>query len=518
MPAVDFTRKRAESVSDAALDDLEAIEGPASAVPAEGAVLDGGFVRTGRPISVLPGDPGPATRRGSELSLSELASDVEAVSLRDLGVVLGPASAPPAWAGAPAGKLEEAASGLRPRPTRRPPKEEPKAGEKPRFFQLDEPVPVEEKPRAPEVDSGMMDIRRLAAESMAVRAKPSFFRVDSILPPPSSDEILVTTDDEPPPPSSGGRADLGALLSPEGGKRGARSDDLLLQLNGGIFAAGPPASPPAPAVAPAPDAPIAPVLPLDRAPPSVRSRPVDDAADAQEQAEPPRPARSSTAPDPVVSEGRPGNGRRGGLGGWVTGGALAAAVATLIAWRLGTAPAVPPPARETTTPTGEPARTAAPPPAMPPPRLEPSSPASSSAGSAPSSAPMAKKAPEPSRTNVPAATVAPATPAPAPAPAPAPTLAPAPSPAAGEFDTSAAKAALAAAASAASACKQPDDPGGGARVSVTFAPSGRVTIARVTGSYQGTPTGSCIARAFRTISVPAFGGDPVTVTKEVAIR
>jgi hypothetical protein len=501
MPAVDFGRRRGEGTpaEDAAVDDLEAISGPASIVPADGALLDGGFVRTGRPISVLPGDPGPATRRGAELSLSELASDVEAVSLRDLEVVLGPASAPPAWSGAPAGKLEEAASGLRPRSTRRPPKAEEKP--KAHFFQIDEPPPAAKKPRAPEVDSGMVDIRRLAAESMAGNAKPSFFRVDSLLPPPSSEEIPVITDDEPPPPSSG-RADLGALLSPDGDRHGPRSDDLLLQLNGGIFAE----SPPAPPVAL--DAPIAPVLPLDRVPPSTRSLPVEEAA--QEHADPRSPARSSVAPDPVVSERRQGHGRRSGLGGWVAGGALAAAVATLIAWRLGTAPAVAPPPRETATSTAEPVRTAEPPPAPLPPPVEPTAPALPSSTPSAAREPLAKRAPEPVRTNVPATTATPPpTHAQVPAPAPAP---------AGDFDASAARAALAAAGSAASACKQPDDPGGGARVSVTFAPSGRVTIARVTGSYQGTPTGSCIARAFRTISVPAFGGEPVTVSKDIAIR
>jgi hypothetical protein len=45
-----------------------------------------------------------------------------------------------------------------------------------------------------------------------------------------------------------------------------------------------------------------------------------------------------------------------------------------------------------------------------------------------------------------------------------------------------------------------------------------VTIARISGQFQGTPTGSCIARAFRTVSVPPFAGEPVTVTKDVAIR
>jgi hypothetical protein len=88
-----------------------------------------------------------------------------------------------------------------------------------------------------------------------------------------------------------------------------------------------------------------------------------------------------------------------------------------------------------------------------------------------------------------------------------------------EFDRAAAKAALAAAAGAAAACKQPDDPSGGAKVTLVFMPSGRVTSAKITGGpYQGTPTGSCIARAFRGISVPPFSGDPVTISKDVSLR
>jgi hypothetical protein len=95
-----------------------------------------------------------------------------------------------------------------------------------------------------------------------------------------------------------------------------------------------------------------------------------------------------------------------------------------------------------------------------------------------------------------------------------------PPPAGGaEFDRGAAKAALASAASAAAGCKQGDDPSGGARVSVTFAPSGRVTSARiVSGPFQGTKTGGCIAQTFRTASVPPFSGDPVTVAKEISVQ
>jgi hypothetical protein len=51
---------------------------------------------------------------------------------------------------------------------------------------------------------------------------------------------------------------------------------------------------------------------------------------------------------------------------------------------------------------------------------------------------------------------------------------------------------------------------------VTFAPSGRVTQANLQGPpFAGTATGSCIAKAFRSSSVPPFEGDPVTVSKTV---
>ena len=102
----------------------------------------------------------------------------------------------------------------------------------------------------------------------------------------------------------------------------------------------------------------------------------------------------------------------------------------------------------------------------------------------------------------------------------APVVTPPPPPAGGaEFDRSAAIAALNAAAGRAAACKQPDDPAGGASVSVTFAPSGRVTSSKVTTPpFQGTPTGGCIASAFRAAKVPPFEGAPVSVTKNVSLR
>jgi hypothetical protein len=56
-------------------------------------------------------------------------------------------------------------------------------------------------------------------------------------------------------------------------------------------------------------------------------------------------------------------------------------------------------------------------------------------------------------------------------------------------------------------------------VQVTFAPSGRVTSATVMGPpFAGTAVGGCVAGAFRRAKVPAFSGNPVTVSKSFAIN
>lgn len=86
------------------------------------------------------------------------------------------------------------------------------------------------------------------------------------------------------------------------------------------------------------------------------------------------------------------------------------------------------------------------------------------------------------------------------------------------FNKGAAIAALSVAASQASGCKRPGGPTGSGKAIVTFAPSGRVTSANVTGgSFGGTPVGGCIAGVFRRANVPAFSGDPVTVSKSFTI-
>jgi len=131
-------------------------------------------------------------------------------------------------------------------------------------------------------------------------------------------------------------------------------------------------------------------------------------------------------------------------------------------------------------------------------------------------------APTPAVEKPAAPTPPPATPAetkPEPA-TPAPQEAPPPSgEPAGPFDRAAAAAALNGSAAQASACRKEGDPSGVASVVITFAPSGRVTSANISGPpFAGTQTGGCIAAALRKARVPAFEGDRVTVSKTVVIQ
>ena len=90
---------------------------------------------------------------------------------------------------------------------------------------------------------------------------------------------------------------------------------------------------------------------------------------------------------------------------------------------------------------------------------------------------------------------------------------------AGPFDRAAAAAALNSSAAQASACRKDGDPSGVASVVITFAPSGRVTSANISGPpFAGTPTGGCIAAALRKARVPAFDGERVTVSKTIVVQ
>jgi predicted Zn finger-like uncharacterized protein len=87
------------------------------------------------------------------------------------------------------------------------------------------------------------------------------------------------------------------------------------------------------------------------------------------------------------------------------------------------------------------------------------------------------------------------------------------------FSKAAAVSALSAAAGSAGSCKKLGGPTGTGRVTVTFAPSGRVTTANVEGApYAGTSVGGCVASLFRKAHIPAFSGNAVTVSKSFSIN
>jgi predicted Zn finger-like uncharacterized protein len=86
-----------------------------------------------------------------------------------------------------------------------------------------------------------------------------------------------------------------------------------------------------------------------------------------------------------------------------------------------------------------------------------------------------------------------------------------------DFNKAAARQALDEASQRAASCRTIDSPAGAARIAVTFAPSGNVTDAVIdSGPFVGTPAGACVASKFRSVHVPAFTGDPITVKKTIS--
>jgi predicted Zn finger-like uncharacterized protein len=86
------------------------------------------------------------------------------------------------------------------------------------------------------------------------------------------------------------------------------------------------------------------------------------------------------------------------------------------------------------------------------------------------------------------------------------------------FNMGEAKARLAGIAGSVQGCKKGDLSGSG-RVVVTFAPSGGVSSAVVSGApFEGTPSGACVASRFRGAHVPAFAGSPFSVSKSFTIN
>lgn len=87
----------------------------------------------------------------------------------------------------------------------------------------------------------------------------------------------------------------------------------------------------------------------------------------------------------------------------------------------------------------------------------------------------------------------------------------------GEFDKAAARAALTEAATVAAACTG-GSPGEEVDVTVTFAPSGKISSAQVEqGPLVGTPTSDCVATAFQSLTVPSFEGVDLKMHKKVSL-
>jgi hypothetical protein len=86
------------------------------------------------------------------------------------------------------------------------------------------------------------------------------------------------------------------------------------------------------------------------------------------------------------------------------------------------------------------------------------------------------------------------------------------------FDTQAASAAIAAAFQRAASCRVPGDEAGAVTATLTYAPSGRVTSATVSGVFAGTVIGGCVASVLRSAQVPPFSGEHLTVKRTVELR
>ncbi len=433
----------------------------------------------------------------------DTSQDTDPVSISDLEAVFQPGHAPPLWSGStdpatPATSVTSATSGTA----------EPAAPSDREVSSIASPAIRKRKPSFFDIDDAP------APRSHLFDAAPAPFDPHV----PALPGRLNLQDDDKNNPESG-LVDIRRLAARENEKKkkkkdAARASEDIFNLTGGLFAG----SASAPLVAPDLNALSAPVV-SESSRPSAPSR-------ARTSAVPPGSgapvaavqARQRALAAPLASP-------LGARAGWAAAIVIVGVVLVLVFLKMSSSSTTVPTA-ETATPvvaveTAKPALPIAttPPAASPEPTAaarDPGTPTKREkdpvAATPATSTPRATAAPSPVGAGAAPVVAAPVVAAPVVAPPPPP-------PVAAEFSKSAALAALAAAAGRAAGCKQPGDPSGGANVSITFAPSGRVTSSKVSGPpFQGTATGGCIASAFRSASVPPFEGSPVTVTKSVSLR
>jgi hypothetical protein len=85
------------------------------------------------------------------------------------------------------------------------------------------------------------------------------------------------------------------------------------------------------------------------------------------------------------------------------------------------------------------------------------------------------------------------------------------------FDRALAAKLLGASAERARSCGRPDGPRGTARARITFAPDGAVAGVELASPFDDTEVGRCLAAEITRVSLPAFDGEPVRVTKSFEI-
>jgi hypothetical protein len=86
------------------------------------------------------------------------------------------------------------------------------------------------------------------------------------------------------------------------------------------------------------------------------------------------------------------------------------------------------------------------------------------------------------------------------------------------FDPQAAGDILGRIALQASQCREPNGPQGKGRAQVLYEPTGVATSVAVSKPFHETSVGTCLLELFKTAEVPAFGGQPVIVTKTFDVR
>ncbi|MFS8068078.1 MAG: hypothetical protein ACMG6S_17125 [Byssovorax sp.] len=505
-----FSRDTSQDTDPVSISDLEAVFQPGHAPPLWSGSTDPATPATS--VTSATSEPAAPSDREVSSSASPLSSESAAVSLRRMEELVGGAL--------PAESSSSARAILAPvllavsRTSDAPPVSSQPLSDRELLFELDKPD---------------------AAPPPAIRKrKPSFFDIDDAPAPrshlfdaapapfdphvPALPGRLNLQDDDENNPESG-LVDIRRLAARENEKKkkkkdAARASEDIFNLTGGLFAGN--AS--APLVAPDVNALIAPVV-SESSRPSAPSRPRTSAVPPGSGAPVAAvQARQRTHAAPLASP-------LGARAGWAAAIAIVGVALVLVFLKMSSSSTTVTTA-ETATPVvavetakAALAIAATPPAATLEPTVaarDPGTPTKREkdpvAATPATSTPRATSAPSPVGAGAAPVVAAPVVAAPVVAPPPPP-------PVAAEFSKSAAIAALAAAAGRAAGCKQPGDPSGGANVSITFAPSGRVTSSKVSGPpFQGTATGGCIASAFRSASVPPFEGSPVTVTKSVSLR